>query len=82
MNKQRLAEARRLADRPYRVEIERDTLDGEEVFIARNPELPGCKSWGETVDEATANLTDARADFIFFLLEDDLPVPEPAISRV
>jgi predicted RNase H-like HicB family nuclease len=71
--------AERLAARPYTTEVVRDeSTDGEPMFLARHPELPGCQAQGETVDEALHNLNGARLDFIYFLLEDGLPVPEPA----
>jgi predicted RNase H-like HicB family nuclease len=47
------------------------------LYIAQNPELPGCKSQGRTPKEAIANLAAARIDFIYFLIEDGLPVPDP-----
>lgn len=81
MNKERLSQARHLAMRAYSVEVFQDrATDGEPIFVAQTPELPGCIGQGETVEEATADLHNARVDFIYFLLEDGLPVPEPAIS--
>lgn len=72
------AEAERLASRNYRVEFERDYLSsGQVVYMARNPNLPGCKAQGATMDEAQANLDDARIDYIYALLDEGLPVPEP-----
>ena len=71
-------EAERLAARNYRTDLERDELsNGEMVFLARNPELPGCKAQGATVDEAKTTLDEVRIDYIYALLSQDLPVPEP-----
>jgi len=81
MNNELLSQARRLAMRAYSVEVSQDiATDGEPIFVALTPEMPGCIAQGETADEAKANLHDALVDFIYFLLEDGLPVPEPATS--
>lgn len=78
MNNQRLEQAKHLAQQDYQVVISQDTLsDGSIVFIARSPELTGCKAQGATAQEATDNLLDARIDYIYFLLEDGLNVPAP-----
>lgn len=73
-------EAETLAKRPYMLEMRRDTTtSGEYIYIAHNPELPGCKAQGGTPDETIRNLDEARIDFIYFLLEDGLTVPEPML---
>jgi predicted RNase H-like HicB family nuclease len=43
---------------------------------AFHPELPGCISGGETPNKAKQNLSDARIDYIYYLLEDGLQVPD------
>jgi predicted RNase H-like HicB family nuclease len=71
-------QAEQLASRPYEITIEGDTLsDGQIVYLARNPKLPGCKSQGDTIDEAKSNLAEARVDYIHALLDEGLPIPEP-----
>jgi predicted RNase H-like HicB family nuclease len=78
MNEARWERAEKLARRPYSVELSRDELsDGQTIYVARNPALPGCKSQGITIEEALENLNAARMDYIYFLLEDGLPVPDP-----
>ncbi len=78
MNEQRLQLARKLASRPYQVHVFPDeSTEGEPCFVATVPELPVCMSDGDTVEEATINIESAKVDFIYFLLEDGLPVPEP-----
>ncbi|MDX2077018.1 MAG: type II toxin-antitoxin system HicB family antitoxin [bacterium] len=78
MNKDRLEEAKKLANHNYTIEISQDNLsDGSVIFMARNPELKGCKAQGVTRTEAVNNLRDARIDYIYFLLEDGLDVPSP-----
>ena len=78
MNRERFCKAKELANRPYRLEIMPDeNTDGEPCFYVRVAELPGCSSWGMTVDEAKTNVEHAKVDFIYFLLEDGLFVPAP-----
>ena len=80
MNSKRLKKAKRLAKRAYQIRIFADaTTDGEAGYYAIVPELPGCVSDGATVEEAKQNLESAKVDFIYFLLEDGLTVPEPQL---
>jgi len=73
-------EAEKLAERPYSVELVIDeTTEGQPVYVARIPELEGCIGQGQTIDEAVSNLNDAKVDFIESLLDDGLPVPQPAL---
>lgn len=67
-----------LAARSYEVVTIEDTLtDGTVVIVARNPELKGCLAQGLTVEEAIRELGEARQVYIYSLLEDNMPVPEP-----
>jgi predicted RNase H-like HicB family nuclease len=78
MSEQRWKKAEELAARQYLTLVNRETdEDGEYYFVAVNPELPGCRADGDTPDAAKKNLAEARVDFIYFLLEDNLPVPDP-----
>lgn len=78
MNEKQLEQARYLAARSYKILVSQDELsDRTGVFVAYNPELKGCKSYGATPDEAMHNLVEARVDFIYYLLEDELYVPSP-----
>ncbi len=52
---------------------------GEARYFARNPDLEGCMAQGRTQSEAIQNLKDARIDYIEFLFERGLPVPEPSV---
>jgi predicted RNase H-like HicB family nuclease len=80
MNQELLEKAKQLSFQNYALKMEEDVLsDGSPIFLASNPELQGCKSQGRTIDEAVFNLAEARIDYIYSLLEDDLPVPEPVI---
>lgn len=78
MNEDLWAKAEKLAARNYSMEFEKDVLsDGQVVYVARNPELPGCKAQGASIDEAKSNLDEARVDYIYALLDENLSVPEP-----
>jgi predicted RNase H-like HicB family nuclease len=71
--------AEELANRPYSIEIRRDeTTNGEPVYLARVLELEGCLAQGETEELAEQDLNAAKIDFIESLLNDGLPVPQPA----
>jgi predicted RNase H-like HicB family nuclease len=72
------AMAQECASRPYLTVVLRDeTTDGDPIYVAMNPELEGCIAQGDTPDEARQNLSETRIDFIRYMLEDDVPIPEP-----
>lgn len=74
------SKASELAARDYKLEYEWDELaDGSPVVMAINPELPGCMAQGATEEEAREELREARQEYIYSLLEDELHVPEPEI---
>lgn len=50
-------------------------------FVAEIPELPGCVSQGETVEEAWRMVHDAKRAWLETALEEGIPVPEPASDR-
>jgi predicted RNase H-like HicB family nuclease len=81
MNNNLRMTAERLSARPYNVRISLDqTTDGKPVYLAQSPELEGCFGQGYDIDDAVHNLHEARIDYILSLLEDDLPIPEPAMT--
>jgi len=83
MNSELWSKAQKLAKRGYDITIEQDTLsDGKPVYVVRNSELPGCKAQGSTIDVAKTNLDDARADYIYALLEQGLQVPAPSNTAI
>jgi predicted RNase H-like HicB family nuclease len=79
MNQTLLDQAVKLASRNYIYDIRLDqTTAGEPIYFATCPELEGCHAQGLTPEEAFENLILARQDYIYSLLEDNLPVPDPA----
>ena len=78
MDDRRLEKARSLARQEFQALVFPDrTTDGDGIYVAVLLEIPGCNSFGYTVNEAMENLESAKVDFIYFLLKDGLPVPEP-----
>ncbi len=80
MNQQMWQLAKKLGNRPYQMITFLDrTTDGEPIYVALTPELSGCHTHGDTVEEALELLNEVRIEFIYFLLEDSLAVPEPKL---
>lgn len=60
---------------PYRMEFIPDTEEGG--YAVRFPDLPGCLSYGDTVESAHANALDAKREWLAAALEDGISIPEP-----
>jgi predicted RNase H-like HicB family nuclease len=83
MDDKLLMQAKELAKLPYSVIITQDeATDGAPILLVENDELKGCMAQGITMDEAIADLADARVDFIYSLLDDglDIPLPEQTLT--
>ncbi len=61
---------------PYRIEIVPDVEEGG--FTATYPDLPGCITCADTLEELVNNMTDARRTWLTAALEDDIDIPEPS----
>jgi len=61
---------------PYRIEL---IPDGDGWFV-RMPELRGCISSGDTIDEAYEMIRDAQRGWIKVGLEHGDPIPEPLLE--
>ena len=61
--------------RPYRLEIIPESDEGG--YVVHYPDLPGCVSMGETVNEALKNAEDAKRAWIEAAIEDGITIPEP-----
>ncbi len=80
MNLKLFEEAQRLAARRYQMHFFADeTTDGEPVYVAVVPEMPGCIAHGDTVEDAMEWLESAKLDHIWLLLDHCLEVPEPQL---
>jgi len=61
---------------PYRLEIIPDTEEGG--YGARYPELPGCITCSETLEDVVANAEDAKRAWLEAALEDGISIAEPS----
>ena len=76
MNKSELIEKlEQHMKKKYRIEIVEDEDEGG--FVVTYPDLIGCISSGETLEEAVRNGEDARREWIYAALESGAVVPEP-----
>ena len=64
---------------PYRMEITPDIDEGG--YVVSYPELVGCLSQGETIEEAINSAQEAKKEWILATLEDGMPIPKPQSSK-
>lgn len=69
--------ARQLAQLYWSVDVIHDSLSEDFPFAASIRELDGCIAQGVSRDDALMNLEDAKFDYLYSLLEDNLPIPSP-----
>ena len=60
---------------PYKMEIVPDTEEGG--YGISIPDLQGCVSVGNTIDEAVSNINDAKKEWLTAAIEDGIDIPEP-----
>jgi len=61
---------------PYKMEIIPDLEEGG--YAVCWPELPGCVTCGDTLEDAVRNADEAKYVWLEAALEDGLTIPEPA----
>lgn len=61
---------------PYKIELYPDVEEGGYAVVC--PELPGCLSCGETIEECIESIEDAKFEWITACLEDGYTIPEPS----
>ena len=61
---------------PYRVEVQRDQEEGG--YVLHCPELPGCITCADTVEDGFRAMEDAKRCWFAACLADGFPIPEPA----
>ncbi len=59
----------------YRMEIVEDREEGG--FVVSFPDLPGCITCGETIEDAILNARDAKRTWLEAVVEEGILVPEP-----
>ena len=72
--------AKRLAEKPYAVEVKREPGDlSPDIprYSASVQELPFCVAQGFTEEEALREVRSVMVDYILSLLARDMPVPKP-----
>jgi antitoxin HicB len=65
----------------YPILIEPLSDDDGGGFLATAIDLPGCRSDGETYEEALANVQDAIQGWLEACVELGRPIPEPSLHR-
>lgn len=60
---------------PYRMEIVPDTDEGG--YAVSFPELPGCLTCADTLQQAVVNAEDAKRAWLAAAIEDGMDIPEP-----
>lgn len=60
---------------PYKMEIVPDRYEGG--YVVSFPDLPGCLTVGETIEEALKNAEDAKRVWLEAALEDGVRIREP-----
>ncbi|MBQ6222735.1 MAG: type II toxin-antitoxin system HicB family antitoxin [Solobacterium sp.] len=60
---------------PYKMEIVPDRDEGG--FVVSFPELPGCLTIGETLEEAVKNADDAKMAWLEAAIEENIQINEP-----
>ena len=62
--------------RRFKVVLEQDSVDGG--YTVTVPELPGCITEGDTVEQALANVQEAIQGYLEALEKEGLPIPQEA----
>lgn len=60
---------------PYRLEIVPDTYEGG--YVATYPELPGCITCANTLEQVVLNALDAKKTWLEAAIADNDPIQEP-----
>ena len=63
---------------PYRLELIPDIDEGG--YVARYPDLPGCITCSDTMEDALANILDAKRAWLEAALQDGIAIAEPSVD--
>ena len=69
-----------MSDTEYRFTVQPLSEDEGGGWLVEFPDLPGCMSDGETVEEAIANGEDAKCCWIAAMKEAGRPIPPPSVE--
>lgn len=59
----------------YKINIVKDEF--EEGYALSYPQLKGCITVGENLEEGLKNLEDAKREWLYACLEDNIDIPQP-----
>ena len=63
----------------YKMEIVEDRYEGG--YVVSFPDLPGCMTCGDTIEDAIRNASDAKKTWLEAALEDKFEIKEPATDE-
>ena len=69
-----------MRDTEYRFTVRPLSEEEGGSWLVEYPDLPGCMSDGETIEEAIANAEDAKRGWIAAMKEAGRPVPPPSVE--
>ena len=78
MTKYTKKDLKKYLDMPHRIDIKKSESGG---FFVSIPDLPGCYSQGETIEETYNMILDAKTAWIESALEDGEAIPEPSDEK-
>lgn len=61
---------------PYRVEVVEDKAEGG--YALHCPELPGCLTCADSIEQGFRMIEDAKREWFSACLEDGITIPEPS----
>jgi len=75
MKKMRMKKIEDYVDLPYKMEIVKDLDEGG--YVVSFPDLPGCLTVGETIEEAIKNAEDAKRTWLEAAIEEQIEISIP-----
>lgn len=75
MRKMRMKKIEDYVDLPYKMEIVKDLDEGG--YVVSFPDLPGCLTVGETIEEAIKNAEDAKRAWLEAAIEEQIEISIP-----
>ena len=61
----------------YTTQITEIAVEDGSGYLIEIPLLKGCVSDGETIAEALENIKEVKVEWFAYMLDNDLPIPEP-----
>lgn len=61
---------------PYKLEVVEDSEEGG--YVASYPELPGCLTCADNIEDLIKNAQDAKKEWIKAALENEIEIQEPS----